>query len=65
LILALARPDRRDAQRRLHAAFVRAIDALADATIVHDAQAISASSGKTIHRVIARKCAASAGPANR
>jgi SAM-dependent methyltransferase len=49
--------DQRDAQGRLYAAFAPSLvtDALTDATILLDAQANSASSGKTIHRVIARK----------
>jgi SAM-dependent methyltransferase len=49
--------DARDAQGRLYAAFAPSLvtDALADAAILLDAPAISASSGKAIHRVIARK----------
>jgi SAM-dependent methyltransferase len=49
--------DQRDAQGRLYAAFAPGlvIDVLAGAAILLDAQATSASSGKTIHRVIARK----------
>ena len=50
--------DVRDAHGRLYAAFGRDLvtDALADvATILLDAQATSASSGKTIHRVVARR----------
>ena len=50
--------DQRDGHGRLYAAFAPGLvtDALADgAAILLDAQATSASSGKTIHRVIARK----------
>jgi SAM-dependent methyltransferase len=51
--------DRRDGQGRLYAAFPPALvsDALreAEATILHDEDAISASSGKPIHRVMARR----------
>ncbi len=54
--------DARDPHGRLYTAFdpglVRA--ALSDAAILLDAQAASASSGKTIHRVIARKPAPAA-----
>ena len=49
--------DRRDGQGRLYAAFRPALvtEALADATILHDEAAISASSGKPIHRVVAAR----------
>jgi|ERR1700722_10708537 len=49
--------DQRDGQGRLYAAFPAGlvIDALAGATILLDEETISASSGKAIHRVIARK----------
>jgi SAM-dependent methyltransferase len=49
--------DQRDAQGRLYAAFEPSLvtDALADATILLDEPATSISSGKPIHRVIARK----------
>jgi SAM-dependent methyltransferase len=49
--------DARDAQGRLYAAFEPSLvtDALADAAVLLDAPALSASSGKPIHRVIARK----------
>jgi SAM-dependent methyltransferase len=49
--------DQRDGQGRLYAAFPAAlvIDALAGAAILLDEETISASSGKAIHRVIARK----------
>ncbi len=58
--------DQRDAQGRLYAAFAPSLvtEALAGAAILLDEQATSASSGKTIHRVIARKDAAG-GRANR
>jgi SAM-dependent methyltransferase len=58
--------DQRDAQGRLYAAFEPGLvtDALAGAAILLDQKAASASSGKTIHRVIARK-EVTAGPANR
>lgn len=58
--------DARDAHGRLYAAFAPELvtDALAGAAILLDAQAVSASSGKTIHRVIARKDVV-AQPANR
>jgi SAM-dependent methyltransferase len=51
--------DQRDGQGRLYAAFPAAlvIDALAGATVLLDEETISASSGKAIHRVIARKAA--------
>ncbi|HLH89299.1 MAG TPA: class I SAM-dependent methyltransferase [Xanthobacteraceae bacterium] len=51
--------DQRDGQGRLYAAFPAAlvIDALAGATILLDEESISASSGKTIHRLVARKAA--------
>lgn len=57
--------DQRDAHGRLYAAFEPRLvtDALAGAAaILHDAQATSASSGKTVHRVIARKEAAARPP---
>jgi SAM-dependent methyltransferase len=49
--------DQRDARGRLYAAFEPGLvtEALAGAAILLDEQATSASSGKTIHRVIARK----------
>jgi SAM-dependent methyltransferase len=49
--------DQHDAQDRLYAAFEPGLvtDALAGATILTDQQVTSASSGKTIHRVVARK----------
>ena len=49
--------DQRDGQGRLYAAFPAGlvIDALAGATILLDEETISASSGKAIHRLIARK----------
>jgi hypothetical protein len=49
--------DQRDAQGRLYAAFEPSLvtDALADATILLDEPATSISSGKPLHRVIARK----------
>jgi SAM-dependent methyltransferase len=49
--------DQRDGQGRLYAAFPAGlvIDALAGGTILLDEETISASSGKAIHRVIARK----------
>jgi SAM-dependent methyltransferase len=49
--------DARDAQGRLYAAFEPSLvtDALTDAAILLDAPAASTSSGKAIHRVIARK----------
>lgn len=49
--------DQRDAQGRLYAAFEPSLatDALADAAILLDEPATSASSGKPIHRVIARR----------
>jgi SAM-dependent methyltransferase len=58
--------DQRDAQGRLYAAFGAKLvtGALADAVTLLDEEAVSASSGKTIHRVIARKEAA-AGAAKR
>jgi SAM-dependent methyltransferase len=51
--------DQRDGQGRLYAAFPAGlvIDALAGATILLDEETISASSGKAIHRLIARKAA--------
>ena len=58
--------DQRDAQGRLYAAFEPGLitDALAGAAILLDAHATSTSSGKTSHRVIARKNVV-ASPANR
>jgi SAM-dependent methyltransferase len=49
--------DQRDAQGRLYAAFEPSLvtDALADAAMLLDEPATSASSGKPIHRVIARR----------
>ena len=49
--------DRRDTQGRLYTAFPTALvtDALREATMLHDEDAISASSGKPIHRVVAAK----------
>lgn len=49
--------DQRDAQGRLYAAFEPSLvtDVLADAAILLDEPATSASSGKPIHRVIARR----------
>jgi SAM-dependent methyltransferase len=49
--------DQRDGQGRLYAAFPAGlvIDALAGTAILLDQEPVSASSGKTIHRVIARK----------
>jgi len=49
--------DQRDGQGRLYAAFPPELvaGALADATILHDEDTISASSGKPIHRVVARR----------
>jgi SAM-dependent methyltransferase len=49
--------DQRDGHGRLYAAFDKALvtGALADASILLDEETISASSGKTIHRVVARK----------
>lgn len=49
--------DQRDAHARLYAAFDKrlVLDALAGSDILVDDEAVSASSGKTIHRVIARK----------
>jgi SAM-dependent methyltransferase len=49
--------DQRDAQGRLYAAFAPQLvtGALAGATILLDTQTTSASSGKTVHRVMARK----------
>ncbi len=58
--------DQRDAQGRLYAAFAPSLvtEALAGAAILLDERTTSVSSGKTIHRVIARKAAAG-GAANR
>lgn len=55
--------DRRDEQGRLYAAFDPwlVLDALSDADILLDEQVTSASSGKTIRRLIARKDAQSKG----
>ncbi len=49
--------DQRDAQDRLYAAFEPGLvtDALAGATILTDQQVTSASSRRTIHRIVARK----------
>lgn len=49
--------DQRDAHGRLYAAFDAALvrNALAGATLLLDEEATSASSGKTIHRIVARK----------
>jgi SAM-dependent methyltransferase len=49
--------DQRDGQGRLYAAFPPTLvtGALADTTILHDENAISASSGKPVHRVVAAK----------
>jgi SAM-dependent methyltransferase len=49
--------DQRDAQGRLYAAFEPGLitDALTGATILFDEQVTSASSGRTIHRIVARK----------
>jgi SAM-dependent methyltransferase len=49
--------DQRDGQGRLYAAFPAplVIDALVGATILLDEETVSASSGKVIHRVIARR----------
>jgi SAM-dependent methyltransferase len=49
--------DERDAYGRLYAAFDAALvaGALAGATILLNAEAVSASSGKRIHRIVARK----------
>jgi SAM-dependent methyltransferase len=51
--------DQRDGQGRLYAAFPASLvtDALTGATILLDEETISVSSGKAIHRVIARKAA--------
>jgi SAM-dependent methyltransferase len=50
-------PDRRDAHGRLYAAFDRALvcAALPDCDLLLDAGVTSVSSGKSIHRVVARK----------
>ncbi len=52
--------DQRDGQGRLYAAFPASLvtDALGDATILLDDEAVSASSGKLIHRIVARRGAA-------
>ena len=49
--------DRRDAKGRLYTAFspTLVIDALAGATILHDDETQSSSSGARIHRIIARR----------
>lgn len=49
--------DQRDAKGRLYAAFAPELvtGALDDATILFDQEAVSASSGKAVHRVIARR----------
>lgn len=49
--------DQRDRQGRLYAAFAKDVvtDALAVAEILLDEEAVSASSGKAIHRLVARK----------
>lgn len=54
--------DQRDAQGRLYASFdVRIVSAaLAGATILLDQEMVSASSGQTVHRIVARKEPASA-----
>jgi SAM-dependent methyltransferase len=51
--------DQRDGQGRLYAAFDPTLvrDALGGATVLLDEAAISASSGKPIHRLVARKAA--------
>jgi SAM-dependent methyltransferase len=51
--------DQRDRHGRLYAAFDPALvtDALGDAALLLDEQAISASSGKPIHRIVVRKAA--------
>jgi SAM-dependent methyltransferase len=48
--------DVRDGQGRLYAAFdrKRVLDALAAATVLLDEQVVSASSGRAIHRIVAR-----------
>ena len=48
--------DRRDESGRLYASFDAAVvrEALGEATILHDVESVSASSGKIIHRLIAR-----------
>ncbi len=49
--------DQRDGQGRLYAAFPADLvtDALGDAAILLDDEAVSASSGKLIHRIVARR----------
>jgi 2-polyprenyl-3-methyl-5-hydroxy-6-metoxy-1,4-benzoquinol methylase len=49
--------DLRDPAGRLYTAFDRALvrDALGDATVLLDDEPVSLSSGKTIHRIVARK----------
>ena len=49
--------DQRDAQGRLYAAFASALvlEALSGAEVLLDEEVISASSGKKIHRIVARK----------
>ncbi len=51
--------DQRDPQGRLYAAFGKdvVLGALSRTTILLDEEVISASSGKTIHRIVARKSA--------
>ena len=54
--------DQRDSQGRLYSAFARdlVVGALAGATILHDEETLSISSGKAIHRIVARKESAAA-----
>lgn len=54
--------DQRDAQGRLYGAFAKdlVVGALAGATILLDEETLSVSSGKAIHRIIARKDPAAA-----
>jgi len=53
----VSRTDQRDQHGRLYAAFEQALimDPLTGCTILMDQEELSASSGKTIHRVVARK----------